>query len=55
MLAPAGRHDYVGTALGSASKKGLGKLRSIKVKLTISASDGYSVEQLIVRTITIKR
>jgi Ca2+-binding RTX toxin-like protein len=55
ILAAAGRHDYIGTALGSATKKSLGRLRSIKVKLTISASDPFTVEQLIVRTITIKR
>jgi Ca2+-binding RTX toxin-like protein len=55
VLAAAGRHDYVGTALGKASKKSLGRLRAIKVKITISASDAFTVEQLIVRTFTIKR
>jgi hypothetical protein len=55
ILATGGRHDYVGTALGGATKKSLGRLRSIKVKITISASSAFTVEQLIVRTITIRR
>jgi hypothetical protein len=55
ILAPPGPHTYVATAIGRATKKSLGKLRKIKVKLTVVVADSMSAEQTLTKKLTIKR
>jgi hemolysin type calcium-binding protein len=55
ILSAAGAHQFTATALGKATKKGLGKLRKAKVKLTVVVVNSASAEQTITKTLTLKR
>jgi len=55
ILDPPGAHGFTATAIGKATKKSLGKLRKIKVKLTVVVADSASAEQTLTRKLTIRR
>jgi hypothetical protein len=55
ILSAAGAHQFVATALGRATKKGLVRLRKAKVRLTVVVVNSASAEQTLTKTLTIKR
>jgi hemolysin type calcium-binding protein len=55
VLSGAGPHPFTATALGKATKKGLGRLRKAKVKLTVVVVNSASAEQTLTKTLTLKR
>lgn len=55
ILSGAGAHQFKATALGRATKKGLGKLRKARVRLTVVVVNSASAEQTLTKTLTLKR
>jgi hypothetical protein len=55
ILGPAGSHPFTATALGKATKKGLGKLSKARVKLTVVVIGSNSAQQTLTKTLTLKR
>jgi hypothetical protein len=49
------RHGGVARPYGAGTKKGLGRLRAIKAKLTVNVYDQLMIRRTITRIVTIKR
>ena len=55
VLAPPGPQTFGVRILGTATKKALGKVKSIKVKLIVVAQDSLGVQRQITKVFTVKR